>query len=154
MPKLRLEPKIKAPITETEYGQYKDLLQKAKTNAGDHHVFVDLEKGENSTYVRKAINFVAGKEGISLRLTLRRGQNTFSLRFGKSDRSPVRRSARAARDLIIDALKKAGTQLQRSEILKHTGLSAGTWNIRIRELLRDGLVKKEGKGRDTSYTVD
>jgi hypothetical protein len=63
LPKLRLEPKIKAPITETEYGQYKDLLQKAKANAGDHHVLVDLEEGENSTYVRKAINFVAGKEG-------------------------------------------------------------------------------------------
>ena len=153
MPKLRLEPKVKAPITEAEYGQYKDLLRTAKANAEDHHVFVDLEEGENSSYVRKAINYVAEKEGVSLRVTLRRLQNTFSLSFGKSDTSPSRRSASEARGLIVEALKKAGTQLQRSEILRRTGLSAGTWNIRIRELLRAGLVKKDGKGRDTSYRV-
>jgi len=153
MPKLRFEPKEKPPVSNDEYIQYKELLNDAQENSGENNVFIDLEESDNPTYIRKAILFVAEKEGIKVKATHRRKENAFVLSFGETRPSGVRKSAEEARDLILGTLKDAGDYLKRSDILKKTGITAASWNVRIRELVGAGLVRRQGKGRDTSYTV-
>ncbi len=133
--------------------QYKELLGEAQKNSGENNVFMDLEESDNPAYIRKAVLYVAGKEGINVKATHRRKENAFVLSFGESGRSGVRKSAEEARDLILGTLKDAGDYLKRSDILKKTGITAASWNVRIRELVKAGLVRRQGRGRDTSYTV-
>ena len=153
MPKLRFEPKIKPPVSDEEYKQYKEILSQGQENSKENNVFMDLEESDNPAYIRRAVLYVAEKEGISVKATHRRKDNSFMLAFSATGTSGVRKSAEEARDLILGTLKEAGDYLKRSDILKKTGITAASWNVRIRELVKAGLVRRQGKGRETSYTV-
>lgn len=156
MGKLRIEPKTKPPVTDEEYARYKSLLQEARKAAADHFVFYDLEPGENVNQVRKALTHVAERERI--RLNLRRVPRAKSLRlaFSAEGRAPSGRkrlSAAQAQDLILEALRKAGRPMARAEILAATGISPASWTLRVRELLSEGKIVRQGEGRDRTYTL-
>ncbi|GAB4232419.1 MAG: hypothetical protein Kow00109_04860 [Acidobacteriota bacterium] len=156
MGKLRIEPKTKPPVTDEEYARYKRLLQDAKKAADDHFVFYDLEPGEKINQVRKALTYVAEREGI--RVSLRRVPQANSLRLsfpaeGRAVSGRKRLTAEEAQELILDVLRKAGQPLARGEILARTGISPASWTLRIRELLGAGKVVRQGKGRDSTYSL-
>lgn len=159
MGKLRFEPKVKPLVEGRDYDAYLTTLREAQADSGDNHIYFDLEASEKPKEVKKAFMYVAEKEGISVNITRRRGANTLVFSFkDESGAGPVsvgsgRMSADEARDRIMSALRGAGESLQKSEILKATGVSASTWNIRIKELIEKGKVKRDGERRDTRYTL-
>ena len=81
MGKLRIEPKIKPLLSEQEYDFYKDVLAKAHRAAPEHNLYWDLESGEKIRDVRKAFQYVAEKEGISLKVRGQRGSDSLKLSF-------------------------------------------------------------------------
>lgn len=154
MGKLRKEPKTKPFLNESEFQRYSALLNEAKNAATDNHVYYDLEKDEKPSKVRKAFLFVAEKE--SLPVTIRRERNSGSLVFnfsGGAKSTTTRMSAEESRRRIIQALTTAKKPLQKAEVISSTGISPSTWNIRIKELIRDGKVKRTGDRRDTKYSL-
>ena len=154
MGKLRLEPKIKPLLTETEYSETLSILKGAESASADNLVFYDLDPDEKSRDVRKALAYVAEKEGINLKVRGRRGSNSLSLNFGKSAKPQAgRMSAVNAREVIVQTLAATKAPLSKSQIVEATEISPSTWNLRIKELLADGKVKREGRGRETKYSV-
>lgn len=154
MGKLRIEPRVKPPVSKEEYDYYRDILQEAKEAAPGNNVFYDLDKKEPPAKARKALTYVADQEGIDLKVRARRGSNTLSLKFGQTAaRSSGRMSAAEARKRIVSALSASKSALQKSEIIEKTGVSPATWNLRINELLSEGKVKRQGVGRQTSYSL-
>ena len=155
--KLHFEPKVKSPVTDEEYAALKDLIRQAQAKSKDNNVSLELEKGEDPTKTRKQLNYVAEKEGISLKIRAKRGSNFVQLIFAKGggDVFPMgkRVSAKEACELIVQALASAKAPLPKSQILSAVRISQGTWNIRIRELLADQKVTKVGTGRDTKYEL-
>ncbi|CAM2007254.1 hypothetical protein [Acanthopleuribacter pedis] len=158
MGKLRLEPKVKPLVTGEEYENLLSTLRDAQADAGDNYIYFDLEENEKAKDVKKAFLFVAEKEGISVVIRQQRGVNSLVFSFkddqgaGGTSGGSGRMSAEEARDRILSALKNAKGSLQKSEILKDTGVSSSTWNIRIKELIDSGEVKRDGERRDTRYT--
>lgn len=151
---LRKEPKAKPFLDENEYQHYSEILNEAKNAAVDNHVYYDLEDTEKPSRVRKAFLFVAEKENIAV--TIRRERNTGSLvfNFSGSPKNPTSRmSAEESRRRIINALSNADKPLQKAEVISTTGISPSTWNIRIKELIKDGQVKRTGDRRDTKYSL-
>jgi hypothetical protein len=154
MGKLRKEPKAKPFLSETEYQHYSNLLHDAKNAAVDNNVYYDLEDGEKPSRARKAFLFVAERENISV--TIRRERNSGSLVFnfsGSAKSSSSRMSAEESRRRIISALANSKKPLQKAEVISSTGISPSTWNIRIKELIKDGQVKRTGDRRDTKYSL-
>ncbi len=155
--KLHFEPKVKPPVSDNEYAALKDLIRKAQDKSKENNVYLELEKGENSTTTRKQLNYVAEKEGIALKIRVKRGSNFVQLIFTKVGDDPFplgkRVSAKEACELIVKALASSKAPLPKSQILSAVGISQGTWNIRIRELLADKKVTKVGTGRDTKYEL-
>jgi hypothetical protein len=154
MGKLRFEPKVKPPVDREEYQTYKDILLKALPAAGDNNVYYDLEKGEKLIKVRKALQYIAEREGIDLSVRAKRGENTLSLKFGAPAKSGTGRiSAKDSRNRIVSVLSGAKTPMQKSDIIAAAGVSPSTWNLRIKELLDDRTVKRHGTGRQTAYSL-
>lgn len=157
MPKIRLEPKHKAPIGEKEYEELKGLLQEARSKADEHKVFLDLEKNEKPGPLRKGLTYVAEKEGIAVGLRYSKKSQSMQLLFREAAKSGsgagVRISAEEAKERIVGTLKSAGKALSKSEIVEKAGISPSSWNLRIKELLQSKLVSKEGKGRETKYRI-
>jgi len=153
MGKLRKEPKTKPFLNESEYQHYSAILNEAKNAATDNHVYYDLEKDEKPSKVRKAFLFVAEKESVPV--TIRRERNSGSLvfNFSGSAKTTTRMSAEESRRRIIQALSTAKKPLQKAEVISSTGISPSTWNIRIKELIRDGKVRRTGDRRDTKYSL-
>lgn len=156
MGKLRIEPKVKPPITDEEYAYYKSLLQEGRRAAADHFVYYDLEPGENAAKVRKALRYVAAEEGIPLQIRRVRGSNVLNLQFPESGgKGAARRrlSAAEAHGLILETLRKADRPMARGEILAATGISPASWTVRLQELLEKGLIRRHGKGRESTYSL-
>jgi len=160
MGKLRIEPKNKPPVGREEYAHFKKVLAEAQAAASACNVFYDLEKGESAKSVKKALLFVASEEGILLSVRALRKDNSLALRFGSSGRHTQnssggggRISAGESRSRILDALRDAGRPLKKSEIVSLTGISASSWNLRIKELLDEGSVNRTETGRATAYKL-
>ncbi len=155
MGKLRLEPKVKPPVTEEQYTYYRGVLEEAASAAPGNNVFYDLDPGENPRKVRRALLYVAEREGISLKARSARGARSLVLKFdgGRPQATGGRMSAAEARRRIVSALSAAEKPMKKSDILDKTGISPATWNLRINELLSDGSVKRIGVGRQTAYTL-
>jgi DNA-binding transcriptional ArsR family regulator len=153
MGKLRTEPKVKPFLDDQEYREYLELLRDAKQASNDNFVYYDLESGEKPRKVRKALLHVAEKEGISLRIRRERGTNSLGLSFREKGKSSTRMSAEESRQRILKALGDAKEPQQKSQIISATGISPSTWNIRIKELMEAGKVKRMGDRRDTKYLL-
>ena len=153
MGSLRTVPKHKSFLTQEEYNQLVTVLKEAQKVSSDHHVYWDMEKNEKPSNVKKAFNYVARKEGLDVVIRQVRGSRSLAFQFKKNRASnPARMSASESRSRILKCLNGAGRPLKKNQIIKETGVSASTWNIRIKELLNEGLVQRQGDRRDTTYT--
>ena len=156
MGKLRVEAKNRPFMSEGDYNFYLGVLRDAQTASKDNHTYYDLEKSENPNTIRKAFLHVAQREGITVNIRRERGANSLTLNF----REPLSRlngssrmSAAECRKRIMGALSTSQKALQKSEIITITGISPSTWNIRIRELISQGKVIRQGDRRDTRYSL-
>jgi predicted transcriptional regulator len=154
MGRLRTEPKVKSFLSDEEYQTYQQVLEDAIDAASENDVYFDLEPHENPAQVRKALMYIAEEEGISVKISRKRGEHSLAFSFKTDNRlgSANRMSADESRRRIMNALKDAGGPLKKSEIIAKTNISSSTWNIRVRELLESGEVTKSGDRRDTTYT--
>lgn len=152
MGKLRTEPKQKSFLTQDEYKNLLNTLKEAQKASFEHHVFFDLEPNEKPAQVKKTFNHVARKEGIDVTVRQVRGTRTLAFKFSKA-RANSRMSAEESQARILKCLKSSKVPLKKNEIIKETGISASTWNIRIKELLKSKKVKRHGERRDTTYTA-
>jgi hypothetical protein len=150
MGKLRLEPKVKPLLNEEEYRYYKKALLEARTAAVKNNVFWDLEPDESIDRTRRYFRHVAEREGIALNLRGKRKEHCIVLSFPQ--KAP-RKSAEESRKRIVERLKRSGKPLKKSEILQDTDISTSAWNLRIKELIEAGQVKKEGSRRQTRYSL-
>ncbi|CAM2067171.1 Winged helix-turn-helix transcriptional regulator [Sulfidibacter corallicola] len=154
MGKLRTEPKVKPLVTDAEYKHYLSILQEAQSCAKEHHVYWDLEDGENPSKIRKGFMYVAEKEDLPVVVRRERGTRSLSFSFKEGEKVVSNRmSAKESRGRIVSALEDAGRPLQKSDIISATSISPSTWNIRIKELIDEGVVSREGDRRDTKYSL-
>ena len=155
MGKLRTEPKQKSFLTQEEYDHLLSVLKDAQTASQDNHVFWDLDEGEKTAHFKKSFAFVARKADMEVTIRQVRGARSLSFHFkkGKAVGGNARMSAEECRARISKCLQTAGHPLKKNQIIKDTGISSSTWNIRIKELLKAGIVKRHGDRRDTTYTL-
>lgn len=160
MGKLRIEPKIKPPVTKEEYEYYKKVLAEARSASDANNVFYDLDEGESPRKVRRGLQFVAEAEGLGVSIRSNRKDSNLSLRFPNESRSPGSRApqggripASESRERILGALRSSKMALKKAEIVSESGVSPSSWNLRIKELLDEKLVQRHGSGRETTYTV-
>ena len=152
MGKLRTVPKYKSFLTESEFEEYSQVLQEAQSAAESSHIFWDLDPDEKASKVKKIFIYVARKLGMNVTVRQVRGSNSLALQFKKS--KPVtqgRMSADDSRKRILSVLRAAGKPMKKNQIIKDSGVSASTWNLRVRELIGDGLIVRHGERRDTTY---
>jgi len=152
MGQLRTEPKHKSFLSQEQYDKLLSELQSAKSASEDHHVFYDLEGDEKPAFFKKAFAYVAKKSGMDVKVRQVRGKNSLAFQF-KRPRAGVRMSAPESRQRILKCLKSSGEPLKKNQIIKETGVSPSTWNLRINELLDSGSVVRHGQRRDTTYTA-
>jgi len=152
MGKLRTEPKQKSFLTQDEYKSLLSALKEAQKASSEHHVFWDMEKDEKPAQIKKSFNYVARKEGMDVTVRQVRGTRSLAFKFSKS-RGNSRMSAEESQARILKCLKNSDKPLKKNEIIKETGISASTWNIRIKELLKNKKVARHGERRDTTYTL-
>ena len=153
MGRLRTEPKHRSFIDTEQYEEYLATLREAQNAADEHYVYWDLDDKEKAAQVKKAFNFVAKKEGIEVMVRQMRGSRTLAFQFKKNKGGgSSRMSADESRRRILKCLRSSDTPLKKNQIIKDTGISPSTWNIRIKELLENGEVKRKGDRRDTTYT--
>lgn len=156
MGKLRTEPKHKSFLTQEQFEEYAHILKEAQNAADDNHVFWDLEPGEKASKIRKAFVYVAEKQGINVTIRQVRGKDSLAFYFRKGGAAAPgagRMSAQESKNRILKCLKSARKPLKKNQIIKETGISPSTWNIRIKELLEDNEVARQGNRRDTTYTI-
>jgi hypothetical protein len=160
MGKLRIEPKVKPPVTKEEYEYYKKLLSEARSASDSNNVFYDLDDGENPRKVRRALQYVAEAEGLGLSVRANRKDNNLALRFSDGSRGSASRgsvggriSAAESKERILDTLRSSKNPLKKAEIVSASGVSPSSWNLRIKELLEEKLVQRHGSGRETTYTL-
>ncbi len=154
MGKLRKEPKAKPFLSEKEYHEYRDILKEARTAASENHVYWDLDRSENANRIRKAFLYIAEKESIPVKIRRVRGRQSLVFSFKETEKSgSTRMSAVESRKRIVNALAASGKPLQKSEIIHVAGISPSTWNIRIKELMGEGKVIRQGDRRDTKYSL-
>jgi predicted transcriptional regulator len=83
-----------------------------------------------------------------------RGIHGLAFSFKKKLRIVPRRiSASESRRRILTVLADAKGPLKKAEILRKTGISTSTWNVRIKELLSQGKVSRSGERRDSVYIL-
>ena len=151
---LRVEPREKSFLSDDEYRNYAHVLREAQKAASGNNVYFDMDDSESPNKVRKALLHIAEKEGIPVAIRRERGTKSLALSFKESGRGTnSRMSAGECRKRIINALASSRKALQKSEIIGITGISPSTWNIRIKELMDDGRVKRHGDRRDTKYSL-
>ncbi len=153
MGSIRYEAKVRSLLNEKEYSQYLNILDEARSAAEDNHVFWDLDEGENVTQARKNFLLIASKEGITVSIRRERGSKSLAFRFKQEQAAPMRMTANECQQRIMKALTQASHPLQKAEIINTTGISPSTWNIRIKELMKEGKVVRKGVRRDTKYCL-
>ncbi|CAM2006751.1 hypothetical protein [Acanthopleuribacter pedis] len=151
---LRKEPKYKSFLKQGEYDHYLSTLREAQMAADDNNVFFDLDASEKASQVKKAFLYVAEKEGVDVSIRQVRGANSIAFQFKKGKGAGgTRMSADESKERIVKCLANAEGPLKKNQIIRQTGISSSTWNIRIRELLDEKTVARRGERRDTTYTL-
>jgi hypothetical protein len=152
---LRFEARESKVLTREQYDENLAVLRQAQQASDNHHVFWDLEDDENSTKVKKGFMFVANKIGMDVTIRRVRGSNSLAFYFKKGAHAATssRMSAAESRERIIKCLEQAGQPLKKNDIIRETGVSPSTWNIRIKDLLAEGIVHRAGDRRDTAYSL-
>ena len=160
MGQLRSEPKRKLLIEQEQYDKLLGVLHQAQGISEDNNVFWDLDEDEDPVKTRKEFVYVAKKADVPV--IVRRIRNTKSLTFLFLESGPKRKkrmSVEECKRRILTALSSAGEAMSKSEIVSTSDISASTWNIRIRELLTEGKVKrvhrvaKDGQRGGTVYAL-
>ena len=155
MGRLRTEPKQRNFLTQEEFSELLSVLREAQKASDENHVFFDLDENEKPSQMKKAFIFVARKEGVDVTVRQLRGKRSLAFQFKKGrGGGSTRMSAAESRSRILKCLQTSGSPLKKNQIIKETGISASTWNIRIKELLKDQVVKRHGDRRDTTYTYN
>ncbi len=149
---LRTEPKHKSFLTQEQTEKLLSDLLAAQKASDDNHVFWDLDEGEKPAFYKKAFSYVARRASIDVKIRQIRGKNSLAFNF-KKPRSGTRMSAEESRKRILSCLQTSEQPLKKNQIIKETGVSPSTWNLRINELLDSGSVVRHGQRRDTTYTA-
>ena len=153
MGKLRLEP-LEEKMNSELFDQYAELLEEARRAGNENRIYYDLEKGEKPAKVKKDMLYVAEQKKINLSVRRPRGSSTLELIFdGSEEPSGKRMPADEARKRIVDAIKNAGEPVDKATVVAEAGISPGTWNLRIRELVGDGTVVRVGQRREARYKL-
>ena len=153
MGKLRIEPKKKQMDTET-YRRLWNTLREARSACVDNRVFYDLDSDEKAARIRKDLMMVADKEGLDVQIRSIRNQHSLELKFGSAPAPKAPRiSSDDYRERVVAVLREAGGSMKKGDILGKADLSGSTWNIRIKELLNDGIIKRTGERRDAAYSL-
>ena len=153
MGKLRMEPKHKNFLSDDKYNELLSVLKEGQRASVNSHVFWDLEAGEKASAVKKMFTYVAAKAGIEVIIRQVRGTNSLAFYYKKGRTGGTTRMSSAdSRNRILECLRAAKQPMKKNHIIRETGISASTWNIRIKELLKEGSVKRQGDRRDTTYT--
>ena len=151
---LRFEARESKVLTREQYDENLAVLRQAQQASENHHVFWDLDEDENSSKVKKGFLFVANKVGMEVTIRRVRGANSLAFYFKKgAQTTSSRMSASESRERIIQCLEQAGQPLKKNDIIRETGVSPSTWNIRIKDLLAEGIVQRAGDRRDTAYSL-
>ena len=153
MGKLRFVPKKKAAVSEEKYKEYAEILNEARKASEEHEVFWDLALDERGSQVRKDFIYVAKREGIPVVVRQLRKTKSLAFKFKVDGKERTRISAEESKRRILTSLVTANKPLRKSEIVKFAGISPSTWNLRIKELLEEGSVKREGDRRDSTYSI-
>ena len=149
MGNLRVVPKTKA-MDPDEYKTLHAILHEAKQMAHEHKVFYDLDENEDRVKARRDLLYVAEKENMNVIVRRIRDSNALEIIFNVGRRGN-RISAEQYRSRVLDVLKKTERPLKKREILSQAGLAVASWNIRIKELLAEGAVIREGKKGEAAY---
>ena len=153
---LRFEPKYPDFLSKARFHEYLGHLETAKKASKDHRVYWDLEENENLRDVIKSFVIVARVAGIGVSIRRVRGLRSLIFTFagpGEAQPAGSRMSANESRRRILDCLAQAGEPLKKNQILKQTGISPSTWNLRIKEMIREGKVARTGVRRESTYTL-
>ncbi|PIE01817.1 MAG: hypothetical protein CSA81_09915 [Acidobacteria bacterium] len=143
-------------MSQEEYITLFSILRDAKEISKTKHTFYDLEDSENVITTKKKFQFIAQKESIDVIVRRVRGTNSLSFTFPKSSRKSYSRRTRISSEeckkRILTVLEGAQSPMRKNEIIRAAGISGSTWNTRIKELLDEGCVSREGQRRETRYT--
>ena len=151
MGKLRLEAINKPPLSLVEYTKIHKVLLEAQEEAEDHNFFWDLDPGEVLNKQKQNFLYVAEKEKIPLSVRILRKQRSLALIIENIGKEKNRISANDSRKRILTALVTADKPLKKADIVKFAGISPSTWSLRIRELIDEGSVVREGNHGDAIY---
>lgn len=159
MGKLRVET-TQDKIGKKRYQELKKTLIKASAIATSKevHIFYDLASDEVPKDVHKEFQYVAKIESIDVivkRVPKRKSLSFVfpNAKYNHTSGKRQRLSAQEAKARILRVLKEAPKPLKKSTIIKQTGISPGTWNLRATQLLNDGLITRQGTRRDTTYSI-
>ena len=154
MGKLRIEP-ISKQMDPDVYRQLWQVLRDARNASVNNRVYYDLDDGETPAKAKKDFKHVADKEGLDVQIRGIRKSN--ALEFTFNEPAPARSSQRIGADeykeKVLAVISSAGKPLKKGEILAEADLSGSTWNIRIKELLKEGKVIRQGERRDATYKL-
>ena len=151
MGQLRIEPRPGVGVPPEEYKALKAALLEAERVSEESHIFWDLDEEEVPSEAKKALKYVADKEGINVTISQVRGTRTLHFRFGS--RTSTRMSAEESNARIMDYLTKAKGPVKKGQIIKETGVSPSTCHARINDLIKEGRVIRTGQHRRARYTL-
>ena len=156
MGKLRLEPKEKGMDAKL-FQELKSLLREGQAAGTTSKVFYDLSPDENKTTLKRNLQHVAEQEGMPVKIRSLRGEETLEFKFEQPKGSERPQQSRVGasdyREKVLGVLREADRPLKKGEILEQADLSGSTWNLRIKELLKAGLVVRTGERRDAVYSL-
>ncbi len=137
--------------------RYKDLLEvltEAINLSARNRIYYDLCDDEDSIEAKKEFQYIAKMEGLPVYIRKIRGIHAFEFIYkAKDDPCNLRLSPEVYRNRILAVLKDAGKPLQKSEIIELGRLKEATWNLRIKELVESGYVRREGERRHATYMI-
>jgi len=152
MGNLRLVAKTQT-MDPDKYDELAAIIRQARAAARDSRVYWDLDENEDGNKSRKDFLFVAEREKIALKIRRKRGASSLELRFDiQPEVSPKRISAEDSRQRILDVLDSSDAPMKKTDIVNLAGISPSTWNLRIKELLKDGRVTRDGAKRTILYS--
>ena len=154
MGSLRLVPKAKT-MDSDRYQELLSILREAQSLSTESHVFYDLDPDEDGTKARKELTHVAEREKIALKIRRPRTESHLVLIFDQTAVVGTRPRVPAAetRERIVNVLRHAEGPMPKSEILASAGITGGAWNLRIRELISEGRVIRQGTKQSARYTL-
>jgi len=152
MGKLRLVSKAKT-MDPAKYRSILEILREARQAANDNKVYWDLDSDEQASQTRKDFLYVAGKEGININIRQLRKSKSLIFEFPASTVERSRMSGDVYKKKVLETLNAADGPMKKSDVIKQAGLSSTTWHFRIRELLADGEVIREGTRGEAIYSL-